>query len=112
MGDPETAAAEKVQEKDENTTRKGQRLIPGMKPKRIKALEDKAEEVKELQDERIEIQGREDKAREELKDLMVEHKLKHYPLDDEREVILESSEVKAFVRKIKGRRKPKLEKAD
>ncbi len=102
MGFPDETADVKKEEKekkDDETTPRGQKRIPGFTPKKIKALQDKGEEVLELQQRRMATEEKEREAREELLDLMKEHKLKAYPLDDEYSVVVEASDVKAFVRK-------------
>lgn len=89
--------------------------LPGVVPKEIEEIEDKAEEVRNLQADRMDIQQRETKAREDLLELMKKHKCKEYPLtidDEEYEVVIESSVQKAFVRKKKGQKKEKTEKGD
>lgn len=84
--------------------------IPGMQPKEIVEIEEKAEEVKELETQRMEIGEREQKARGELLDLMNTHKLKRYDLSEDREVIVEQGERKVFVRrKKKAKAKPAAE---
>ncbi len=103
-------------EKDEKTedapTPKGQGRLPGMVPKKIARLVDKAEEVLDFQEKRMHYAEKEDKARDELKEIMKEEKLKEYRLDDEYHVVIESSEEKAFVRKIRTRKAPKAKKVD
>ena len=84
-----------------------QQRIPGMVPPEIQEIEDKAEEVKELQADRMDVAQRETKARDELTTLMKKHKRKTYSLDEKYEVVVESSEEKAFVRKKKGVKKEK-----
>lgn len=87
--------------------------LPGIVPPEIAEIEDKAEEVKTLQDERMDTAQRENKAREELLELMKKHKRKNYSLDEKFEVVVESTEEKAFVRKKKGvkRDKPKAKES-
>ncbi len=46
-------AGEKESQTEDKPTTKGQARLPGMVPKRIAALSDQAEKVKELQDERM-----------------------------------------------------------
>lgn len=65
-----------------------QQKFPGMKPKHIEEIEDKAEEVKEFETSRLEAQERETKARKELTELMKKHKIRNYDLDEDREVVL------------------------
>lgn len=84
-----------------------QQRIPGIVPKEIEEIQDKAAEVKDLQDERIDVAERENKARAELLDLMKSHKRKQYTLDDKMEVVVEASEEKAYVRRRKGVKKDK-----
>lgn len=82
--------------------------LPGMVPPEIEEIEDKAEEVKNLQEERMDTAQRENKAREELLSLMKKHKRTTYSLDEKFEVVIESTEQKAFVRKKKGVKKDKV----
>lgn len=84
-----------------------QQRLPGVVPKEIVEIQDKAQEVKDLQEERMDVAQREQKAREELRDLMKSAKKTRVDLDDKFEVIVESSETKAFVRRKKGVKKDK-----
>jgi hypothetical protein len=89
--------------------------LEGMTPKHIQELQDKAEELKGHETERINAQNQETKCRGELTDLMKEHKLDRMDLDDTREIVLEKkvTEEKAYVRNKKvakpkgGKRKSK-----
>jgi hypothetical protein len=92
--------AEEKDDKSEATPR-GQARLPGMVPKRIKALQDQAEKVKDLQDERMSIAEEEQKARKVLLDIMKEHKVKRYPIDDDYVAEIEHGEEKAYVHKIR-----------
>ncbi len=112
MHEPDDKVDVKEKEKDDDVTPSGQKRLPGMTPKRIKALQDKGEEVLELQRKRMGYEEKEREAREELLDLMKEHKLKNYPLDEEYSVVVESADVKAFVRKNRGSKGPKRKAAD
>jgi len=97
----ETAGVKKAEKQDDESTPRGQKRLPGMVPKRIKALQDQAEIVKDLQDERMATEEEERKERKKLLELMHEHKVKRYPIDDDYEAVIESADEKAFVRKIK-----------
>lgn len=84
-----------------------QQRLPGVVPKEISEIQDKAQEVKDLQEERMDVAQREQKAREELRDLMKAAKKSRLDLDDKFEIVIESSETKAFVRRKKGVKKDK-----
>jgi predicted transcriptional regulator len=89
--------------------------LAGMTPKHIEELQEKAEELKGYETERLDAQARESKARSELTTLMKEHKLEQMDLDDTREIVLEKkvTEEKAFVRRKKQKvGRPKKEKAE
>lgn len=101
MNVEETASVKKTEKEEDESTPRGQKRLPGMVPKRIKALQDQAEKVKDLQDERMATEEEERKERATLLELMKEHKVKRYPIDDDYEAVIESADEKAFVRKIK-----------
>lgn len=85
----------------------GQKRLPGVVPPEIEEIQEKADEVKQLQDERMDVAQREIKARAELLELMKANKRKTYSLDDKFEVVVEASDEKAFVRRKKGVKKEK-----
>jgi hypothetical protein len=88
--------------------------LPGMTPKHIEELQEKAEELKGYETDRIDAQARENKARTELTSLMKSHKIDQLDLDESREIVLEKKvvEEKAYVRRKKGKPgRPKKEKA-
>lgn len=111
MSGEETATVKKNTE--DETTPKGQKRLPGMTPKKIKEIQDAAEEVKELQDERLRIQEEEKKAREKLLEAMEANKVKRYPLDDDYVAEIEYTEKKAYVHKVrKGKERKKAADAE
>jgi type II secretory pathway component PulM len=82
-----------------------QQRIPGTVPKRIAEIQDAAEELKEIRAGRMEAGEEEEKAQVKLKELMKKHGIKAYRLDDDFEAILEAPEARAYVRRIKGKKK-------
>ena len=94
----------------EKEPRPKQLKLHGMTPPQIKKLQDKADEVKDHEQDRLEAQQAETKARAELLEIMEELKIKHYLLSDDMEVVIETSEKKAYVRRPK--RKKKVKAAD
>lgn len=99
----------KVIDKPGKEPRPKQQRLPGMTPPQIKELQDMADEVKEHEEDRLSAQQLETKARAELLKIMKKLKINHYLLSNDLEVVIESTEEKAFVRKVrsKGKRKPK-----
>lgn len=104
---PDEAAASKEEKKEaDDVTPRGQKRLKGFVPKKIKELQDQAQKVLDLQTERMELQQEEQKEREKLLDIMKEHKVKKYQLDDDYVAEIEYAEEKAYVHKIrKGKRK-------
>jgi len=101
--------------KDVKEPKPKQAKLPGFVPQRIAAINTCADTVKEFETQRLEAQEQEIKERARLKGLMKEHKLQHYALEDDMEVVLEASEEKAFVRRAKksaAASKPKKEKSE
>lgn len=78
--------------------------LPGVVPKRIKEIQDAAEALKEIRDERMGLAEAEEQAQEALKAVMKKHGHRAYRIDDEYEAIIESAEPRAFVRKIKRKK--------
>lgn len=111
MADAETTESDQKETKSGKEPKAKQQRLPGMTPPQIRKLQDKADEVKEHEQDRLDAQGLETKARAELLEIMKELKIKHYRLSDELEVVIEASEEKAFVRKVKTR-KPRKVKAE
>ena len=93
------------------STAKSQGKLPGMVPPEISEIIEKALEVQQFQEERMAAAEAENLARADLLVLMKKHNRKQYPLDDKFEVIVESSEQKAFVRRKKGVKKDKTKPA-
>lgn len=109
---PEEAAAATAEKSEKDGGKLKQQKIPGVLPKRIKEIQDAAEELKELRDSRMETAEEEEKAQEKLKAVMKKHGIKAYKIDDEYEAILESNEPRAYVRKIKRKKKKSKDEAD
>lgn len=87
-----------------------QARLPGMTPKRIQDIQDAAENLKELRDDRMDLAEKEEQAQEKLKAVMKKHNVKHYRLDDNYEAVLEADEPRAYVRKVKRKKKPAAKK--
>lgn len=79
---------------------KPQAEFSGFKPPHITEIEEAAEALKEIRDERMNLGEREEKAQADLVAVMKRHDLKRYPIDEEYEAIVEAKE-RGFVRKIK-----------
>jgi len=95
QGAPDGENAELVdQEKD------GQKRLDGMERVANKRIEDQAWKVHSLQEKRMKAGAAEKTERESLTAIMVEEGIDNYPLDDEYEAVLKTSQ-KAYVRKIK-----------
>lgn len=84
-----------------------QKRLPGMVPKKIAELEDAAEKVRDLQTERMQLQEQEEEARDKLLEIMKQHKLKVYPLDEEYVAEIKDAGEKAYVHRKRGRPKKK-----
>jgi hypothetical protein len=84
--------------------------LPGVGPKQIEEIEDKAEEVRTLCADRKAIAAKEETARGELKELFKKHGVKkvyQYVIEDDGkeitiDALLERPEAKAYVRKHKN----------
>lgn len=100
---------DKPAEKPAKEPKLKQQRLQGMTPPQIKRLQDKADEVKDHEQDRLEAQQSETKARAELLGIMKELKITHYMLSDDMEVVIEMTEEKAYVRRPK--RKKKVQKA-
>jgi len=87
-----------------------QQQLPGVGPKQIEEIEDKAEEVRTLCASRKDLAQKEETARKELKDLFKKHGIRkcyQYVIDDGEggeikiDALLERPEERAYVRKHK-----------
>ena len=77
-----------------------QKHFAGMEPPRIKALDDLAEQYREVRDERQRLTAEESELKDKLLAMMKEQKLQIYPIPDtDREVVLEHGEETVKVRK-------------
>jgi hypothetical protein len=89
-----------------------QQKINGMVPKRIKEIQDAAEALREIREERMGLAESEEKLQGELVAVMKKHGVKAYKIDDEHEAIREAGEERGFVRKIKRKKKAKSSEKD
>lgn len=93
--------------------------LQGMQPREVVEIEEKAEEVKDLENKRKDVAAQEKKAREELTELMKEHKRGKYDIgenenmgDGEWYVELKRGEAKAYVRRKKAKQEDVDPKAE
>lgn len=77
-----------------------QTYIDGTEPPRVKEIDEKAEEYRNVRDERMRLGQEEKLLKEQLLELMREHNLEYYPIPDtEREVVRTRGEESVTVRK-------------
>ena len=81
-----------------------QERIPGTVPKKIAAIEDKAEELKDTTDKWMELGEKREQIQDELGTLLRKHGLKRYDLDEGYEALVETK-IRAYVRRKKTAKK-------
>lgn len=74
---------------------------PGVSRPKVPAIEKAAEAYVGVRDQRMELTEREVLLKKELRDLMIKHGLKLYPLDDGKQVVIEPGEDEVKVKKPK-----------
>lgn len=78
--------------------------LPGMKPAKIKKLQDLGDDWKETMLERVSLGADEAKKKKAIEEYMIENTISEYALDDRRTFIIEKGEKKLKVVKIKTKK--------